>query len=185
MWLSKKDKGDLRAIEKYLNAITTLDARFLQVTSLGDFAEGRLSMSRPGRLRIDYDDPNPVLIVANHGTIKYVDRELDQVSYFPLDETPAGLLLSERVRLLSDDILITAIERNAAAIRVSLRRAEDPRQGEITLSFSTKPLKLMKWDVVDARGLLTAVALQGARFGLPLKDDLFDYDAPETVDPRS
>ena len=185
MWLSDKDKADVARIEKYLNAITTLDARFLQVTSLGDFAEGRLAMSRPGRIRIDYDDPNPVLIVANYGTIKYVDRELDQISHFPLDETPVGLLLGQNVRLLSDDILITNIERGAGAIRVSLRRSEDPRQGEITLAFSLKPLKLMKWDVIDAQGLLTAVVLQGARFGVPLKDDLFKYDLPEKADPRS
>jgi len=177
--LSETDKADIRRVEAYLNSISTMDADFLQMTSLGDFAEGRIYLSRPGRVRIDYDPPNPILIVANYGTIKYVDRQLDQISHFSLDDTPAGVLLDEKVRLLDEKFTITAVEREAATLRIGLTRSADPLQGMITLVFDAKPLKLRKWEVIDAQGLLTVVSLQGARFAIPLKDTLFRYDPPE------
>ncbi|MEE8294063.1 MAG: outer membrane lipoprotein carrier protein LolA, partial [Kiloniellales bacterium] len=41
----------LARLEAYLNQITTLHARFVQVSSNGAFAEGDLYLDRPGRLR--------------------------------------------------------------------------------------------------------------------------------------
>ena len=45
------DKRDLGRIEDYFNGITTLQARFLQLSPNGRTAEGNLYISRPGRLR--------------------------------------------------------------------------------------------------------------------------------------
>ena len=181
--LSQQDKGDVRRAEKYLNEITTLQSRFLQVTSLGRFAEGTIYMSRPGRMRVQYDEPNPVLIVANNDTITYVDPEYDQASYYPLNETPAGILLKERIQLLSDDFIIRGVEREASTLRIVLARAEDSLQGQVTLVFSTRPFQLKKWEIIDAQGLLTAVALQQPRFGGRLAADLFRYDETRGAGP--
>ena len=57
MVLSAQDKGDVERAETYLNAITTLKARFLQVSPNGASVEGDVYLSRPGRLRMQYDQP--------------------------------------------------------------------------------------------------------------------------------
>lgn len=178
-FLKPQDKVNVRRAEKYLNTITTLQSRFLQVTSLGQFSEGMLYMSRPGKMRVEYDAPTPILIVANNGTLTYVDLDFDQPNYYPLDETPAGLLLRGAIKLLSDEFVITAVVRETGTLRITLSRANDPLLGLVTLIFSESPFQLKKWEVVDAQGLLTAVALQGPRFGAKLADQLFVYQAPE------
>ncbi len=49
--LSAEDQAAVRRIEDYINSITTLKARFIQLNPNGHFVEGSLYISRPGRLR--------------------------------------------------------------------------------------------------------------------------------------
>ena len=62
--LNAEDLADIAAAQAYLNEIHTLKARFLQVSGNGAQAEGSAYLSRPGRLRLDYDPPSPLLVVA-------------------------------------------------------------------------------------------------------------------------
>jgi outer membrane lipoprotein-sorting protein len=45
--LSERDRADLARIEAYLNALTTLRARFLQIAHNGASAEGTAWIARP------------------------------------------------------------------------------------------------------------------------------------------
>ena len=51
--------------EKYLNSITTLSGRFNQLNSKGHKAAGTIQISRPGKMRLDYAPPSPLMIVTN------------------------------------------------------------------------------------------------------------------------
>jgi len=178
--LSAADEADVRRIEAYMNKLDTLSARFLQISSNGAQAEGDLFISRPGRMRIQYDPPFPVFIVADGTWLIYVDKELDQVSHVPLDQTPAGILLDERIRILGDRFTITNFEKSANVLRLSVYKTNDPGEGALTLIFSDKPLALKKWTITDAQGILTSVSLLGSRYGLPLDGGLFKFDSPLT-----
>ena len=177
--LSAADRADVGRIEAYLNRIRTLKARFLQVASTGDLSEGTLFISRPGKLRIEYDPPMPILIVAAGGVLTYIDKELEQVSEIDIESTPAGFLLQETVSFFSGDFTLTRFKRQANAARVTLVRTEDPREGSLTLIFSDRPLILRKWIVIDAQGVETTVSLLKTRFGLPLNPELFQFEAPD------
>ncbi len=177
--LSAADRADVGRIEAYLNSIRTLKARFLQVSSTGDLSEGTLFISRPGKLRIEYDPPVPILIVAARGVLTYFDKELEQVSEIDLESTPAGFLLQETVSFFSSDFTLTRFKRQADVARVTLVRTADPLEGSLTLVFSDRPLTLRKWLVIDAQGVQTTVSLLKTRFGLPLNPDLFTFEAPE------
>ncbi len=48
-------------------------------------------------MRLDYDDPNPVLIVANGWQTIYHDRKLDQASHLLTSQTPLAFLLEKNV----------------------------------------------------------------------------------------
>ncbi len=177
--LSAADRADVGRIEAYLNRIRTLKARFLQVSSTGDLSEGTLFISRPGKLRIEYDPPVPILIVADRGVLTYFDKELKQVSEIDLESTPAGILVQETISFFSGDFTLTRFKRQADVARVTLVRTEDPLEGSLTLIFSDRPLILRKWIVTDAQGVKTTVSLLKTRFGLPLNPELFTFEAPE------
>ena len=172
--LSPPDRADVRRIESYLGRIDTLRARFLQVASDGSYAEGDLYLWRPGRLRMEYDSPVPILIVADGRALIYYDRELEQVSYLGLDSTPAGILLADTVSF-SGGLTITGFERGEQSLRVTLAQTADPFAGSITLVVGDNPMALRKWTVLDAQGVTTTVSLFDARFGLPLNADLFRF----------
>ncbi|MGE0658834.1 MAG: outer membrane lipoprotein carrier protein LolA, partial [Reyranellaceae bacterium] len=63
--LSRQDQEDIARVEQYLNGITTLEARFLQVADRGAPLGGEFYIKRPGRLRFQYDPPARIQIVAD------------------------------------------------------------------------------------------------------------------------
>jgi outer membrane lipoprotein-sorting protein len=182
--LTAEGRTEIGRIEAYLNGLVTLEARFLQVTSTGEYAAGKVYIQRPGRLRIEYDPPVPVLIVANRGLLNYLDKELEQVSRVPLDSTPAGLLVRDRISLLSDEFIVTDFERESQALRLTVVHASDPQEGSLTLVLADRPLELKKWMVTDAQGVTTTVSLMDARVGIRPDPELFEFKDPTLFKPR-
>ena len=175
--LRSDDSADIARIEQYLNGLTTMDSRFVQLSE-GAIAQGRIRLSRPGRLRIDYEPPVQVRIVTSGRFLLYYDRELEQTTYIPVNRTPAYFLLREKVDL-TDRITITDIQRDAGTIRITAVERDSPENGSLTVVFEDNPLRLVKWEVVDPQGQHIDVALLDPRFGVDLDNDLFS-----TADPR-
>jgi outer membrane lipoprotein-sorting protein len=176
MGMDDQDTAKVKRLEDYLNAISTLSSRFMQVTDQGQFAQGEFLMARPGKMRIDYDPPMPVLIVSNGTLVMYKDEELDQFSYIPLSQVPASMFIGAKVDFFNDELLITNFEDEAGVQRLTLQRSDDPAEGSLTLMFEAKPLQLRKWSVIDAQGITTTVSLLGPKFGATLSDDLFKVE---------
>ena len=51
-----------------------MTADFIQISS-GSSIEGKLSMSRPGKVRFEYTDDIPMLIVSNGNNISFIDSD--------------------------------------------------------------------------------------------------------------
>ncbi len=62
---TEADRADIARVEEYLNSIRTLRARFIQLTQTGGRSQGTFYLSRPGRLRLEYDPPVPTILIAN------------------------------------------------------------------------------------------------------------------------
>lgn len=174
--LNQTEKAQVLKIQSYLNAISTMRTRFMQITSEGAFAQGEFLMARPGKMRIDYDPPIPVLIISDGLLVMYKDEELDQISQVPLSTIPASMFIGENVNFLGEELLLTDYEKAAGAVRVTLQRATDPMEGSLTLVFEAEPLALKKWSVTDAQGIITTVSLLGPVFGEDLNTDLFKVE---------
>jgi outer membrane lipoprotein-sorting protein len=172
--LSPDEVATVTRIERYLNDIKTMQARFVQVSSNGAYAEGELYLDRPGHLRFDYDPPSPVLIIANGLSLLYYDEELKEATFLPLWETPLWFLIREEVRL-DDNVDIVALEEALGTLRVTLRDPEAPDGGEVTLIFSDEPLTLKKWELTDPQGIQTQVSLVNPVYGVEVDEDLFKY----------
>jgi len=181
--LSDSEREQVSQIQQYLNSIRTLEARFLQVTSTGLYSEGKLYISRPGKLRIDYDPPVPVQIMTTGTWLVYHDHELGQLSHVPLDQTPAELLVRENVDLFSEELIIAGFEHAAHAYRLTLVRASDPLEGSLTLVLADRPMQLKKWEISDPQGVKTTVSLLATRFGIELDEKLFEFRDPRIFGP--
>ena len=169
----------LAAVEQYLNGLQTLKVDFKQVGPDGEPAEGVIYMRRPGLLRVEYAPPVPVLIVGDGLWIHYHDMELGQVNDWFIYETPLGALTREVTRF-GEDLEVTAFAERDGRIEVTVVHEDDPRGGSLTLVLAADPLRLIRWRVTDAQGLVTTVALHDLETNIRLPRRLFVFDDPRT-----
>jgi outer membrane lipoprotein-sorting protein len=172
--LSPDEVAAVTRIERYLNDIKTMQARFVQISSNGAYAEGEVYLDRPGHMRFDYDPPSPVLIIANGLSLLYYDKELKEATFLPLWETPLWFLIREDVRL-DENVDIVAIEEALGTLRITLRDEESPDGGQVTLVFADEPLTLKKWELIDPQGIQTQVSLVNPVYGEAVDPELFKY----------
>jgi outer membrane lipoprotein-sorting protein len=168
---------DVARVEEYLNGLRSLRADFVQINPDGGTATGKLYYDRPDKMRLDYDPPSRILIVANGWNLVYHDRRLKQVSHLLTGSTPLGFLLDEEIEL-GGDVTVTALDEVDGELRVTLVQTDEPDQGSITLVFGEQPMQLRRWTVVDAQGLPTHVVLDGIETGVALDDELFVFHNP-------
>jgi outer membrane lipoprotein-sorting protein len=174
--LSATDRADLARVEQYLDSIRTVAAHFMQ-SSGGRMALGSFYLERPGKMRIQYDPPDALFMVASGIYLSVYDPQLKQTTYLPLDSTPAYFLIQEKIGF-GDNVTVAKVEHGSDAIRVTLHEKGHPDQGRITLVFSDKPLQLRKWTVIDRDGKEIDVALLDAQFDTKLDPNLFKFVDP-------
>jgi outer membrane lipoprotein-sorting protein len=179
--LSAADQADVARVETYLNGIQTVSARFLQASSDGNVVQGTFQLQRPGKMRVQYDPPDPLLMIASGIWLTVYDPELKQTTYLPIDSTPAYFLVKNQIT--PKDITVTKVEHGKDSLRVTLHQAGHPDQGRLTLVFSDKPLQLKKWTVTDPSGKTIDVALLDARFDQKINPDAFKFVDPAPVNP--
>jgi outer membrane lipoprotein-sorting protein len=167
----------LARVEAYLNGLRTLRARFLQIAQNGASAEGDAFIYRPGRMRFDYDPPEPLLLVASGGQFLLYDRQMRSPSTVPVSSTPLSVLLQPTIRL-SGDVTVTRVERAGGFLRVTLHRTANPGEGRLTLVLQEEPMELRQWLVVDAQARETRVTLSAIETGMRLDTRLFDFNDP-------
>lgn len=171
------NRADLTRITNYLNGIGTMTGTFVQVGPDGDLSEGTFYMRRPGRIRFEYNLPNPTLIVADGYWVAVIDTQDRTIDRFPLSETPLDLLLRDRVDL-RETSAVRSIERTPGQLRVKAIDPNAPDQGSITMIFSANPLELSQWIVIDAQGLATTVALSEVKRNVEIPPDKFRIEEP-------
>ncbi|MFI5024003.1 MAG: outer membrane lipoprotein carrier protein LolA [Alphaproteobacteria bacterium] len=174
--LSAADRADLARVEQYLDSIRTVAAHFMQ-SSDGRIAQGSFYLERPGKMRIQYDPPDPLFMVASGIFLSVYDPQLKQTTYLPIDSTPAYFLVQDKVGF-GDNVTVAKVEHGSDSLRVTLHEKGHPDQGRITLVFSDKPLQLRKWTVIDRNGKEIDVALLDAQFDTKLDPNLFKFVDP-------
>ncbi|HVI52801.1 MAG TPA: outer membrane lipoprotein carrier protein LolA [Candidatus Sulfotelmatobacter sp.] len=176
-----EDKADTARAEEYLNTIKTLKARFTQISPAGDSIDGSVYLSRPGKMRLDYDPPSPIQVMANGNFLIYYDKQLKQVSYLDLESSIAGVLVRDQVRLDGPDLKLLKITHAPDLLNITVTHRKDPSQGQITLVFTEHPFALRQWKVVDAQNQLTTVSLYQPQQGIPLDSELFHFVDPNAA----
>ena len=170
--LTPEQVVDLKRVSAALNKIQNLQGHFLQIGPDGGAEMGTFYMRKPGRVRFEYNPPNPTLIVSDTATIAVQNTKLHTTDRYPLTDSPLRLLLSTNVDL-STDPRIVKVSREPGLISLTAREASGPAQGEITITLSDPAMELKQWEVLDAQGLRTLVTLNDVRSDVETPARLF------------
>lgn len=169
---------EIAQAESYFANLKTVQARFIQTAPDGTQSRGDFYLSRPGKLRFEYDKPSKDFVVADGLFIYFYDGELKQQSNAPISQTLADFLLRKNIAL-KQDLKVTNIMRGGGLLQMTVVQAASPASGSITLGFTETPaLQLKKWRVKDAQGAITEIELYDVQKDVALKPDLFVYRDP-------
>ncbi len=166
--------------ENYLNELRTLSGEFTQISSNGQTTTGTIQIARPGKMRLTYNPPSTLLIIANGKWLITKDQGEDQVDYISLDKTPAAFILRPHIRF-SGDVEITNIIPKGETTEISLMRKEESEEGYITLVFNDNPISLKEWSIMDAQGVQTRVVLSNVKSNIDLPLKLFAIESPNLI----
>jgi outer membrane lipoprotein-sorting protein len=163
---------DLARVDTAMNNTISFRGRFVQYGSDGSTASGVVHLQRPGKVRFEYDAPNPLLIVSDGVTLVQQDRALETFDRVPLSATPLNFFLKENVRL-QQDTEVVGFQKLPNEWRVTARDGSGEMAGAITLVFDANTLALRQWIITDEFGGRTRVELSDLQYNAQMDPRLF------------
>ncbi len=176
--LSEQDKADIARVEAYLNGLTTMKARFIQIDNRGRVKEGWIYIERPDKMRMEYDPPFNMLAIAYNGKLDYHDPTVPITSFINISLTPMADLVKERIRLNGSKLMVTEVERRPGSLRLTLAQKSDPNGRKVVLTFADNPLELRQWSIWTKYGEKNRITLMNAEWGVKFEPKLFWFVDP-------
>ncbi|MBQ9090620.1 MAG: outer membrane lipoprotein carrier protein LolA [Alphaproteobacteria bacterium] len=175
-----QNRAILKKVETAYNQIRTLKGKFAQFSSetQNDLQTGELYLSRPGQMRLVYEKGSPLEFYANNGYLIYHDKDLKEVNYFHLDQTPVSLILKQTLRFDDPEFLVTDVRDILDEYYVTAIKKDARELGSLTLIIDKETLQLKQWDVVDIEGVKSTVSLYETQFNVPLDKKIFLFHNP-------
>ncbi len=168
----------LKEIAASMEKVKTASGRFDQLSPDFTTSSGSFAISRPGKVRFDYDAPSPLLIVANGTTVAMQDSELETTDRVPLGSTPLALLLDDDLDFETEAEIVD-VSKSGDETAVTLRDPDGEMDGTLTLLFNGPDHDLTGWRTIDSAGNLTQVELHDVVTGKKINPRLFivkDFD---------
>jgi outer membrane lipoprotein-sorting protein len=168
----------LKDVSKAMSDVKTARGKFEQLAPDYTVSTGTFAMSRPGKVRFDYDDPTPLLIVSNGATVAMQDSELETTDRVPLSSTPLALLLDDNLDFEKEAQVMNVVRANGR-IGVTVQDRSGEMDGTLTLILADATKELIGWRTEDSGGNITSVQLAGVEYGKKLNPRLFilkDFD---------
>lgn len=173
--------GDLAAVQRHLQSVTTMTADFTQTDRAGKVLTGTLTMKKPGKIRFQYEKGVPLLIVADGGALTFIDYSVRQVQRWPIKNSPLGVLLDPSRDIGRYARLVAPAD--SRLVSVEANDPKHPEYGKITLVFARDGgapggLMLQGWVALDSQNNRTTIRLSNQRFSVPVDDKAFRFNDP-------
>ncbi len=173
-----KIENNFHAVKEYLKNLNTLEASFIQMSSDGNIRRGKIFFNLPGKLRIDYFEPDDLLITSNGFWLTVQNKKLKQTNNFLLERTPLNLLLNKKFNFEDNSNIEFKIENDV----ITLTFSEDQKESKFELEFNSNPLRLRRWVIIDEFENKTSVMLQNIKMDVKLSNKIF---IPDFYDEKS
>jgi len=171
-----KQKAQAAKVSNYLSSLQTVVGNFVQVGPDGTKTKGEFYIQKPGKVRFEYEPPNPVAIIADGSMLAVRDRKLATQDIYPLSQTPLRYLLSDRIDLLKDTNVVS-VTADDLFISVTI----EERQlligtSRLLLMVGAKDGQLKQWTVTDPQGYDTTVAVYNLDTSKKVDPGMFKID---------
>ena len=171
---SPKTDNNFRAVKEYLKNLNTLEASFIQISSDGNIKRGKIFFNLPGKLRIDYIEPDDLLITSNGFWLTVQNKKLKQTNNLPLERTPLNLFLNKKFNFEENSNIKFKIENNV--ITLTFFGDKKLKESKFELEFYSNPIRLKKWVIIDEFENQTSVMLQNVKLDVKLSNKIFIPD---------
>ena len=179
-----ENRAILTKVENAYNSMRTIKAKFAQFNSKvkDDLQTGDLYLSKPGKMRLVYEKGSPLEFYAINGFFIYHDKDLQEVSYFDLNQTPVALILKDKLSFTDPDFVVSDVQDVLDEYFVSAHKKDAEELGTLTVVIDKDTLELKQWDVVDMQGIKSTVSLYDISANKPIKDSMFNFVNPYKED---
>jgi outer membrane lipoprotein-sorting protein len=157
--LSTEQRSIIERVNNYLSSMQILSGKFVQVGPDGRRTQGQFYISKPGKVRFEYDDPSPIELIADGQSVVVRDRRLATQDVYPLSQTPLRFLLSDHVDLMKDTSLIAVYADDVFITVVVEEKNGIVGTSRLMIMFGAKDMALKQWTVTDPQGYDTTVAV--------------------------
>ncbi|MEO0328036.1 MAG: outer membrane lipoprotein carrier protein LolA [Pseudomonadota bacterium] len=154
---AQNEKEAIEAISNHFESVPTMSGEFIQFGPNGEQTGGKFFIKRPGKIRFNYENPSPIMVVSNGRTLAVNNKKLKTWNYYPLDKTPLSLLLSKQIQI--SDESIRSVEAREDITTVVMGNKKIFGDSEITLLFDPQSQDLRQWTIKDAQGKETSVMI--------------------------
>ena len=162
-------------VENFFKSLKSMEADFIQVSPSGNISNGKIYLDLPGKLRIDYEKPNNLLITCKGFWLTIQNRDLKTTNNIPLESSPFSILIKKKLDF-DNEILGTDLKNKSGIISLKITSKNNKKAEGLTLEFSEKPFNLKKWIINDIFGEKTTVLIQNAKYNKKLSYLLFFPD---------
>ncbi|MFO1259731.1 MAG: outer membrane lipoprotein carrier protein LolA [Sphingomonadaceae bacterium] len=185
---TSSDATDLARVAAYIRETKSLVADFAQTDRRGQTLNGKLTLKQPGKIRFQYQQGVPLLIVGDGSALTLIDYEVRQVQRWPIKSSPLGALIDPSRDFTKFSKVIQT--GDSSLLSIEARDPKRPEFGTITLVFKRLPsapggLNLYGWVARDAQGNRTAVRLTGQQYNAAVADSAFRWRDPRPQGPRA
>jgi outer membrane lipoprotein-sorting protein len=171
---------NVSAVERYLAGLRTAQGRFRQTNPNGSTQAGAFYLQKPGRIRFEYDAPKGAMVIADGTWVGVFDPKSNRnPTRYPLDKTPLGLLLRDRLSLTEPGLVLGATE-DTGGIHITVVDPRAPDAGRMVMTFAPSPVTLRQWEITTKAGARTRVALSDVTTNISLDPSLFNIELAAT-----
>ena len=157
--LNPEQRAIIDRVNGYLSGMQVLSGKFVQVGPDGGRAQGTFYISKPGKVRFEYDDPSPIELIADGQSVVVRDRKLATQDLYPLSQTPLRFLLADHVDLMKDSSLAAVYADDVFITVVVEEKNGIVGTSRLMIMFAAKDMQLKQWTVTDPQGYDTTVAV--------------------------
>lgn len=179
--------GGIEKMQAFIAEARSANARFVQ-TQLDNkgrkiaTTQGKLSFSRPGKFRWEYEKPYEQLIVGDGAKLWVYDKDLNQVTVKKLDgalgNSPAALLAGSNE--IEDHYQLDAKGVKGGLDWVEALPREDSLFKKVRMGFKGNTLEAM--DLFDHLGQVTSIKFSKVEKNPRLSETLFTFTPPAGAD---
>lgn len=173
--LTDAEKQLVTDISAYNSAIKSMVGRFIQIDTTGARIEGTFYLQRPDKVRFRYNPPSHEEIISVGRGFYVIDRK-EQTQYaYPQDKVPLRQFLTDKIDLLTANIIDLVQSDTYATITLS----DDTPEGtvQVALIFDKTTKDLAQWVLTEPSGQELTFSLYDIEKNVDIPKSYFYIDA--------